>query len=180
LHEWYLIVYADADEWVEVPNRLGMSQFGDGGLLASKPDAASGAYIDKMPDDCRSCAYDVKARAGSKACPFDALYWDFIARHRQDLKNNPRMAQTVRLYDQFSEAENGRIKESAAAFLATLKPSAEWPWVSHRVRFLSGKKNAAAKPMRARRRCFGGAARLPPLTGRGPAVVSVFLPELFA
>jgi hypothetical protein len=101
-------------------------------------------------------------------------------RRRLDVRTPRKHATAAPLYEQFSEAENGRIKESAAAFLATLKPSAEWPWASHRVRFLRGKKNAAAKAMRARRRCFGGAARLPALTGRGPAVVSVFLPEFFA
>jgi deoxyribodipyrimidine photolyase-related protein len=85
LHEWYLAVYADAYEWVELPNTVGMSQFADGGLLASKPYAASGAYIDRMSDYCRGCAYDVKAKAGPKACPFNLLYWDFIAATRDRL-----------------------------------------------------------------------------------------------
>ena len=127
LHEWYLAVYADAYEWVELPNTIGMSQFADRGLLASKPYAASGAYINRMSDYCGGCAYDVKARVGAKACPFNALYWDFISRHAPVLKSNPRMGQMVRTYDKFAEAEKMRIADSASAFLATLKPSKQWP-----------------------------------------------------
>ena len=127
LHEWYLAVYADAYEWVELPNTIGMSQFADGGLIASKPYAASGAYINRMSDYCRGCAYDVKARTGPKACPFNALYWDFIARHAAVIASNPRMAQMVRTYDKFADDEKDRIRDSAAAFLATLKPSEVWP-----------------------------------------------------
>jgi deoxyribodipyrimidine photolyase-related protein len=125
LHEWYLAVYADAFEWVELPNTIGMSQFADGGLLASKPYAASGAYINRMSDYCGACPYDVKKRTGPDACPFNALYWDFIARHAARIRSNPRMAQMVRTYDAFADAEKERIRESAAAFLAGLKPSPE-------------------------------------------------------
>ena len=117
LHEWYLSVYADAYEWVELPNTVGMSQFADGGLLASKPYAASGAYINRMSNYCGGCAYDVKQRTGPKACPFNALYWDFIARHRDKIGGNPRMAQMVRTYDKFADDERARISESAAVFL---------------------------------------------------------------
>jgi deoxyribodipyrimidine photolyase-related protein len=120
LHEWYLAVYADAYEWVELPNIIGMSQFADGGLLASKPYAASGAYINRMSNYCTSCAYDVKQRTGPKACPFNALYWDFIARHADVIKANPRMAQKVRTYDKFDDAEKARIKASAEAVLENL------------------------------------------------------------
>ncbi|WP_229600435.1 cryptochrome/photolyase family protein [Reyranella humidisoli] len=120
LHEWYLAVYADAYEWVELPNTVGMSQFADGGLLASKPYAASGAYIDRMSDYCGGCAYEVKQRTGPRACPFNALYWDFIARHRERIGRNPRMAQMVRTYDKFADAERARIADSAASFLAGL------------------------------------------------------------
>lgn len=120
LHEWYLSVYADAYEWVELPNTVGMSQFADGGLLASKPYAASGAYINRMSNYCKSCQYDVKQRTGKDACPFNALYWDFIARHRDKISTNPRMAQTVRTYDKFSAEEQQRIRDSAADFLASL------------------------------------------------------------
>ena len=120
LHEWYLAVYADAYEWVEAPNTVGMSQFADGGLLASKPYVASGAYIDRMSDYCRGCAYDVKAKAGPKACPFNYLYWDFIARHHDRLKGNPRMGQMVRSYDRFSEERKGEIAADAACFLSSI------------------------------------------------------------
>ncbi|MEN3950501.1 cryptochrome/photolyase family protein [Iodidimonas sp. SYSU 1G8] len=120
LHEWYLSVYADAYEWVELPNTAGMSQFADGGLLASKPYAASGAYINRMSDYCRSCRYDVTWRTGPDACPFNALYWNFIARHRELLSRNTRMTPMLRTYDRFSGDERQRIADSAAAFLATL------------------------------------------------------------
>ncbi len=120
LHEWYLSVYADAFEWVEVPNTVGMSQFADGGLLASKPYAASGAYINRMSNYCSSCRFDVKQRTGPESCPFNALYWNFIARNRDKLSGNPRMAQTVRTYDKFAPAEQERIGESAARSLTRL------------------------------------------------------------
>ncbi len=120
LHEWYLSVYADAYEWVELPNTVGMSQFADGGVLASKPYAASGAYINRMSNYCSGCHYDVKQRTGHKACPFNALYWDFLSRHRDKLGNNPRIGQMIRTYDKFADDERARIKASAAAFLETL------------------------------------------------------------
>jgi deoxyribodipyrimidine photolyase-related protein len=126
LHEWYLTVYADAYEWVELPNTIGMSQFADGGLLASKPYAASGAYINRMSDYCKGCAFDVKARTGPEACPFNALYWDFVSRHADRIRSNPRMAQMVRTYDKFDDAEKVRISESAAAILDALKPSPDY------------------------------------------------------
>ncbi len=127
LHEWYLAVYADAYEWVELPNTIGMSQFADGGLLASKPYAASGAYINRMSDYCGGCAYDVKARTGPNACPFNALYWDFISRTAATIKSNPRMAQMVRTYERFADTEKANIAESAANVLASLKSSGAWP-----------------------------------------------------
>ena len=120
LHEWYLSVYADAYEWVELPNTVGMSQFADGGLLASKPYAASGAYINRMSNYCGSCRYEVKQRTGPEACPFNALYWDFIARNRDKIGHNPRMAQMVRTYDKFAVEEQQRIASSAAMFLKKL------------------------------------------------------------
>ncbi len=126
LHEWYLIVYADAFEWVELPNTLGMSQFADGGLLASKPYVASGAYIARMSDYCGSCRYSVKERTGPGACPFNALYWNFLVRHQRKLDGSPRMAQMYRTYEKFDEAEKQRIKQSAENFLATLKPAKGW------------------------------------------------------
>lgn len=127
LHEWYLIVYADAYEWVELPNTLGMSQFADGGLLASKPYVASGAYINRMSNHCKGCRYDVKQRTGPDACPFNALYWDFLARNRGKLEANPRMTQMYRTYDRLSDADQADIRDSAAATLATLTSSGDWP-----------------------------------------------------
>lgn len=120
LHEWYLAVYVDAYEWVELPNTIGMSQFADGGLLASKPYAASGAYIDRMSDYCGDCAYSVKTKAGPTACPFNYLYWDFIARHQQRIKANPRIAQAVRTWDKFNADRQAEIKDDAARFLEAL------------------------------------------------------------
>jgi deoxyribodipyrimidine photolyase-related protein len=120
LHEWYLSVYADAYEWVELPNTLGMSQFADGGLLASKPYAASGAYVARMSNYCKGCAYDVKLRTGESACPFNALYWDFLARHRGKLVRNPRLAQIYRVYDAFDPSEKKAIEASAARTLNAL------------------------------------------------------------
>ncbi|MBK7163647.1 MAG: cryptochrome/photolyase family protein [Sphingomonadales bacterium] len=127
LHEWYLAVYADAYEWVEAPNTVGMSQFADGGLLASKPYVASGAYIDRMSDYCRGCAYDVKAKAGPKACPFNYLYWDFISRHHDRLKGNPRMAQMVRTYDRFSDVRKAEIETDSSRFLLSMETRNQEP-----------------------------------------------------
>ncbi len=117
LHEWYLSVYADAYEWVELPNTLGMSQYAGGGMLASKPYAASGAYINRMSNYCDSCVYDVKLRTGKEACPFNALYWDFLSRHRDKLAGNPRIGNMIRTYDKFSAGERENIAASAAEFL---------------------------------------------------------------
>ncbi len=122
VHEWYLAVYADAFEWVEAPNTLGMSQFADGGLLGSKPYAASGNYINKMSNYCRSCRYDVKARTGEGACPFNALYWDFLDRNASKLKGNPRLAQVYATWSKMGEADRDAVRLSANRFLLTLKP----------------------------------------------------------
>ncbi|MEO1549342.1 MAG: cryptochrome/photolyase family protein [Pseudomonadota bacterium] len=120
LHEWYLAVYADAYEWVEVPNVVGMSQFADGGLLGSKPYAASGAYIDRMSDHCKTCHYSVKTKAGEGACPFNPLYWDFLIRHREKLGNNPRMAQMYRTWDRMGDDKKDAALTSAAEILDKL------------------------------------------------------------
>ena len=90
--EWYLLVYADAYEWVELPNTLGMALFADGGIMASKPYAASGKYINRMSNFCQHCQYDPLQTLGEKACPFNALYWDFLARHEDKLYGNQRLA----------------------------------------------------------------------------------------
>jgi deoxyribodipyrimidine photolyase-related protein len=120
VHEWYLAVYADAYEWVEAPNVIGMSQFADGGVVGSKPYAASGAYIDRMSDFCAGCRYDVKDREGENACPFNALYWDFLARNRDRLEGNPRMGQMYRTWDRMAEARRAGTRARAAGLLARL------------------------------------------------------------
>lgn len=120
VHEWYLAVYDDAYEWVEAPNVIGMSQFADGGLMATKPYAAGGAYINRMSDYCRNCRYDVKQRTGPKACPFNSLYWDFLARHRDVLGNNHRLLRMYNGWDRFAPTEQAAIQAQAAGFLATL------------------------------------------------------------
>ena len=85
VNNWLWVVYADAYEWVQLPNTHGMALFADGGVVGSKPYAASGAYVNRMSDYCRSCAYKVKEPTGDAACPFNYLYWDFMARHRDKL-----------------------------------------------------------------------------------------------
>ena len=120
LHAWYLTVYADAYEWVELPNTLGMSQFADGGLLASKPYVASGAYINRMSNHCKTCRYDVSKPHGDTACPFNALYWDFLSRHRGKLAANPRMGQMYATWDRMSEDRRLATLASAATTLANI------------------------------------------------------------
>jgi deoxyribodipyrimidine photolyase-related protein len=119
--DWYLAVYADAYEWVELPNVHGMVLFADGGLLASKPYVASGAYIDRMSDYCAGCRYDVKAKAGPTACPFNYLYWDFLERHRAVLDTNHRLGMIYRSFDRMSPARKAEIAADAADFLARME-----------------------------------------------------------
>lgn len=120
LHLWYLAVYADAYEWVEAPNTIGMSQFADGGLLASKPYAASGAYIDRMSDYCRGCRHDVKAKSGSNACPFNRLYWPFLIRHTDRMARNPRMAPMYRTLNNWGAAKRAALMADGEACLGEL------------------------------------------------------------
>ncbi|MEJ6397493.1 cryptochrome/photolyase family protein [Yoonia sp. 208BN28-4] len=120
VHEWYLAVYADAYEWVEAPNVIGMSQFADGGIIASKPYVSSGNYIDKMSDYCKSCAYKVKDKTGEDACPFNLLYWDFLVRHRNRFKANPRMGQMYATWDRMADEKRDTIRTEAAAWLEKL------------------------------------------------------------
>ncbi|MEM1129649.1 MAG: cryptochrome/photolyase family protein [Pseudomonadota bacterium] len=120
VHEWYLAVYADAYEWVEAPNVIGMSQFADGGVLGSKPYAASGNYINKMSDYCGTCHYDVKQKTGEAACPFNPLYWDFLDRNAGKLRGNPRLAQIYRTWDRMDDDKQSAYRDSARAFLARL------------------------------------------------------------
>lgn len=115
VHAWYLSVYVDAVEWVELPNTLGMSQFADGGVMASKPYVASGKYIQRMSDHCRGCRFDPALRTGDRACPFTTLYWDFLERHRERLAKNPRLLPQLRNLDRLSDDERGAIRRQAQA-----------------------------------------------------------------
>ncbi|MEO0681040.1 MAG: cryptochrome/photolyase family protein, partial [Pseudomonadota bacterium] len=121
VHEWYLAVYADAYEWVEAPNVIGMALYADGGVLASKPYAASGSYIDKMSDYCGSCRYKVKERSGPDACPFNPLYWDFMIRNREALAGNPRIGRVYSTWDRMGEDKKAAALESAAALRDKLR-----------------------------------------------------------
>ncbi|MFZ9071222.1 MAG: cryptochrome/photolyase family protein, partial [Burkholderiaceae bacterium] len=113
IHEWYLSVYVDAVEWVELPNTLGMSQFADGGQMASKPYAASGAYIDRMSNHCSGCRYKPKEKLGPSACPFTTLYWDFLIRHKDRLAKNPRMVMQIKNVNRLDQATQGQISLQA-------------------------------------------------------------------
>jgi deoxyribodipyrimidine photolyase-related protein len=120
VHEWYLAVYADAFEWVEAPNVIGMSQFADGGIIASKPYISSGNYIAKMSDYCTTCAYSVKQKTGEGACPFNLLYWDFLIRHRDRFGRNPRMGPVYRTWDKMDDARRKAVLDGAARVLGDL------------------------------------------------------------
>ncbi|MFY0637143.1 cryptochrome/photolyase family protein [Maricaulis maris] len=120
LHEWYLAVYIDAFEWVEAPNVIGMSQFADGGLLGSKPYAASGAYIDRMSDYCGACRYSVKDKTGPDSCPFNSLYWDFLDRNDETLRGNPRLGPVYRNWDRMAEAKRQAYRDRARDVLDAL------------------------------------------------------------
>jgi deoxyribodipyrimidine photolyase-related protein len=114
VNDWYMVVYIDAFEWVEAPNTHGMALFADGGVVGSKPYAASGAYINRMSDYCAGCAYDVRSRYGERACPFNVLYWDFLLRHRDRLGQNPRLAMPYRNLARMAE-EHDTIRREAEA-----------------------------------------------------------------
>jgi deoxyribodipyrimidine photolyase-related protein len=115
VHAWYLAVYVDAVEWVELPNTLGMSQYGDGGLMASKPYVATGKYIQRMGGPCKSCRYDPALREGEKACPYTTLYWDFLMRHQPLLAKNARMALQVKNVERMTDNQRQAVVQRADA-----------------------------------------------------------------
>ena len=121
VQEWYLIVYADAYEWVELPNVAAMILYADGGKLATKPYAASGNYINKMSDYCRECRYTVSKKTGEDACPFNPLYWHFMHRHRDRLESNHRIGRIYANWDRMGEERQAEYLDSAENFLADLK-----------------------------------------------------------
>ncbi|MFN7185344.1 MAG: cryptochrome/photolyase family protein, partial [Alphaproteobacteria bacterium] len=122
VQEWYLAVYSDAYEWVEMPNTLGMALFGDGGVVASKPYAASGKYIHRMSNYCEKCSYDPDVMTGENACPFNALYWDFLVRHEDKFRGNQRMPYMFSTWDRFAPEKQQAIRVHAAT---TLRKMAE-------------------------------------------------------
>jgi deoxyribodipyrimidine photolyase-related protein len=120
VNDWFLSVYADAFEWVELPNVSGMALFADGGKLASKPYASGGGYINKMSNYCKGCSYSVTAKNGPKACPFNYLYWDFLDRNRAKLRANPRVGMMYRVYDRMDADKQQAIRSDAEQFLKDL------------------------------------------------------------
>lgn len=121
VHRWYLAVYVDAVEWVELPNTLGMSQFADGGILASKPYVASGRYIARMSDYCRGCPYDPGRAIGARACPFTTLFWDFLERHHSRFAHHPRVGPMWRQRLAKSAAERSAIRRQAERLRGILR-----------------------------------------------------------
>jgi len=120
VNDWFLSVYADAFEWVELPNVSGMALFADGGKLASKPYASGGGYINKMSNYCKGCSYSVTAKNGPKACPFNYLYWDFLDRNRAKLRANPRVGMMYRVYDRMDADKQQAIRSDAEQFFKDL------------------------------------------------------------
>ena len=118
--DWYLGVYADAFDWVERPNTQGMVMHADGGILGSKPYAASGKYINRMSDHCRHCVYNVNATTGPDACPFNSLYWHFIDRHREHFKSNPRMGMIYRNWEKQGEEQRAAVLAKAEEVLVNV------------------------------------------------------------
>ncbi|MDH4372297.1 MAG: cryptochrome/photolyase family protein [Verrucomicrobiota bacterium] len=123
VHGWYLAVYVDAVEWVELPNTLGMSQYADGGVMASKPYIATGKYIQRMSNYCQGCRFDPAQATGPKACPFTTLYWDFLARHQALLAKNPRMSLQVRNLTRIAPEQLAAIGREASELREQLAKS---------------------------------------------------------
>jgi deoxyribodipyrimidine photolyase-related protein len=121
VNEWFLIVYADAYEWVELPNVSGMILFADGGYLASKPYAAGGNYINKMSDYCKNCNYKVPKKNGPDACPFNYLYWDFLDRNRNKLQSNHRIGMMYKTFDRMGEEKKIAIHNESKIFLGNME-----------------------------------------------------------
>lgn len=118
--EWYLLAYSDAYEWVELPNTLGMALFADGGIMASKPYAASGKYINRMSNFCQHCQYDPDLTIGENACPFNALYWDFIARHALKLNKNKRLFYVYANWNKMTKDKQHAIQQQAETIFSNL------------------------------------------------------------
>ena len=117
VNDWFLSVYADAYEWVELPNVTGMALFADGGIIASKPYASTGAYINRMSNYCGDCHYDVKEKTGEAACPFNYLYWNFLERNQRKLSSNPRLGLAYKNLEKVPKEKLISVKKSAEKFL---------------------------------------------------------------
>jgi deoxyribodipyrimidine photolyase-related protein len=115
--QWYLGIYIDAIEWVELPNTRGMSQFADGGILATKPYVSSANYINKMSNYCSGCHYDFKKKIGEKACPFNSLYWNFLMVHEEQLSKNGRMNMMYAQLNKMNTEQKNEIREQAELYL---------------------------------------------------------------
>ena len=115
---WYMGVYIDAIEWVEITNTRGMSQFADGGIVGTKPYISSANYINKMSDYCKGCHYDYRLRHGPNACPFNSLYWAFVDRHQERLAKNGRIGQMVRLWERMGADEQEAVLAQANYYQA--------------------------------------------------------------
>tara|TARA_R110002110_G_scaffold121431_2_gene297169 strand:+ start:1763 stop:3292 length:1530 start_codon:yes stop_codon:yes gene_type:complete len=120
IHEWYLIVYIDAFEWVELPNTMGMATFADGGIVGTKPYVAGGNYINKMSNFCQNCAYNVKEKLGKNACPFNYLYWNFLIKHEPYLKNNMRLKMPYATLRKMSSEKKANIEDDAKRFIENI------------------------------------------------------------
>jgi len=118
INAWYLGIYADAIEWVQLPNTHGMSQWADGGLVATKPYVSGGAYLKRMSDACKGCTYSPDVRTGERACPFNSLYWNFLDTHTERLARNPRMAQMYATWRKMSPSTQDALRDQAQQYLA--------------------------------------------------------------
>jgi deoxyribodipyrimidine photolyase-related protein len=117
---WYLGIYIDAIEWVEITNTRGMSQFADGGIVGTKPYVSSASYIDKMSHYCGSCYYDKKKKTGDKACPFNSLYWNFYDKHEDKLAKNPRIGMMYNVWRKMKPEDKGSLLEQADYYLKNI------------------------------------------------------------
>jgi deoxyribodipyrimidine photolyase-related protein len=124
VHAWYLGVYVDAVEWVEVPNTIGMSQYADGGLMASKPYIASGKYIDRMSNHCKGCKFNPAESIGDSACPITTLYWDYLNKHADALAKNPRMVMQLKNLHRLTEEKREAIALQVAKHKEVIYESA--------------------------------------------------------
>jgi deoxyribodipyrimidine photolyase-related protein len=138
IEEWYLAVYFDAYDWVELPNVHGMVMHADGGFMATKPYAASGKYINRMSDYCGKCVYDVRKTTGPRACPFNFLYWNFMIENGPHLRSNRRMWNTYQTLDRMSETKKAAIQVEAAKLIKGLAPKQKPNWSDSAARSSEG------------------------------------------